>query len=54
MTKIWVGKKNTPTFAARAAGQPAALSGPVPAQIEGKPSFHKHFLHSGAKMAAAG
>ena len=40
--------------AAFAAGQPPGLSGPIPAQIEGNPLFHKHFLQSGAIMAAAG
>ncbi len=53
MTKIGTGKKNTPSFPARAAGQPAGQPGPIPARNEGKALFRKHFLQSGAKLTAA-
>ena len=53
MTKIGPGEKNTPGFPARAAGQPAGQPGLIPARNEGKALFHKHFLQSWTKMAAA-
>ena len=53
MTKIGPGEKNTPRFPAPATGQPGGQPEPIPARNEGKALFHKHFLQSWTKMAAA-